>query len=102
MTRSTSRWRSVLQRLPQFIKQPRVLDGDNGLSRKVCDKSNLFVGKGTNFVTGKWKVPISSLSFSIGTTKRANPAKFNGSNHASIVSFNVDPFVCKIGDVDCP
>ena len=32
---------------------------------------------------------------------RAHPAKFDGSNHAGIASFNVIAFLCKISDVDC-
>ena len=35
----------------QFLEQPRVLDGDDGLGGEVLDQLNLLVGKGTNFLT---------------------------------------------------
>ena len=36
----------LLQRLSQFVEQPRVLDGDNGLGGEVLDQRDLFVGEG--------------------------------------------------------
>src|SRR5262249_11739701 len=39
------------QRLPQFLEQARVLDGDDGLLRKIADQLDLLVGEGTNFLT---------------------------------------------------
>ena len=35
----------LFQRLPQFIEQPRVLDGNRGLRGKVFKKVNLFFSK---------------------------------------------------------
>jgi hypothetical protein len=35
----------LLKGLAQFIQEPRVLDGDNGLSGEILDKSDLPVGK---------------------------------------------------------
>ena len=37
--------------LAQFVEQPRVLDGDDGLSGEVLDQFDLLVGEGTNFLT---------------------------------------------------
>ena len=41
---------SVRSSRAQFVEQPRVLDGDDGLRGEVCDQLNLFVGEGTNFL----------------------------------------------------
>src|SRR6516162_10318596 len=40
----------LLQRLPQLVEQPRVLDGDDGLGGKVRDQRYLFVGKWPNLL----------------------------------------------------
>src|SRR5262245_61064826 len=32
----------LLQRFAQLVEQPRVLDGDDGLSREICDELNLL------------------------------------------------------------
>ena len=47
------RGRLLLKRLTQFAEQPRILDGDDGLSGEVCDQLDLLVGKGTNFLAGQ-------------------------------------------------
>src|SRR5262249_23511181 len=39
--------RLLLQRFPQFIEQPCVLDGDDGLGCKVLDQLDLFVRERT-------------------------------------------------------
>ena len=39
--------------LAQLVEQPRILDRDDGLSGKVRDQLNLFIGKGTNFLAGQ-------------------------------------------------
>ena len=44
------RGRLLLQRLPQFIEQPRVLDGDDGLSGEVLHQRDLLVGERPNFL----------------------------------------------------
>ena len=41
--------RLLLQRFPQFIKQPRILDGDDGLIREGLDQRELLGGEGSNF-----------------------------------------------------
>src|SRR5262249_48509803 len=35
----------LLQRLPQFVEQPRVLDGDDGLGGEVLQQLDLLVGE---------------------------------------------------------
>src|SRR6516162_5837737 len=45
--------RLLLQRLPQLIQQPRVLDGDDGLVGKGCDQFDLLICEGTNFIAGE-------------------------------------------------
>ena len=41
--------------LPQFVEQPRILDGDNGLGGEVLDQCDLLGGKGANFLAGQMK-----------------------------------------------
>ena len=43
--RTSRRCRLLLQRLPQFVEQPRVLDGDNGLGGKRLQKRDLLIRK---------------------------------------------------------
>ena len=61
--------RLLLKRFAQFVEQPRVLDGDDGLGGEARDQRDLLIGKGTNFLAGKGERPISSFSFTIGTAR---------------------------------
>ena len=68
----------LLQRFAQLVEQPRVLDGDDGLGGEVLDQLDLLVGEGTDLLTIDENAPISSLSLSIGTTRRVRaPAVFS-------------------------
>ena len=40
------RRRLLLQRLPQFVEQPRVLDGDDGLGGEILTRSICLSVKG--------------------------------------------------------
>ena len=40
----------VVGALTQFVEQPRVLDGDDGLGGEVLDQRDLLVGKGSHFL----------------------------------------------------
>src|SRR6516162_89125 len=42
--------RLLLKRLPQFAKQSRVLDGDNGLGGEALNQGDLFFGEWPNFL----------------------------------------------------
>ncbi|MFZ0151682.1 MAG: hypothetical protein WAM72_25695, partial [Xanthobacteraceae bacterium] len=35
--------------MPQFIEQPRILDGDDGLGGEVLHQRNLFIGERPDF-----------------------------------------------------
>ena len=41
----------LLERLSQFVEQPRVLDGDDGLGGVARHQFDLFVGKRRHFLT---------------------------------------------------
>ena len=58
----------LLQRLPQFVEQPRVLDGDDGLGGEVLHQRDLLVGEWPNFLAVDRDCPTSSSSLSIGTS----------------------------------
>ena len=57
----------LLKRFAQFVEQPRVLNGDDGLGGEVRDQLDLLVGEGTNFLAVQGEAPISSFSLIIGT-----------------------------------
>jgi hypothetical protein len=41
----------LLQRVAQFVEQPRVLDGDNGLCREIRNQRDLLVGERPDLLT---------------------------------------------------
>ena len=43
------------ERLPQFVEQPRVLDGDDGLGGEVLDEFDLLVAKRTDHLAVEHK-----------------------------------------------
>ena len=47
------RLREVVSALTQFVEQPRILDGDDGLRGEVRDKLDLLVGEQTHFLAGQ-------------------------------------------------
>src|SRR5262249_54120803 len=40
----------LLQRFPQFIKQPRILDGDDGLRGEILDQIYLLIVEGSDLL----------------------------------------------------
>ena len=59
----------VVGALGQFVEQPRVLDGDDGLSGEVRDSSICCSEKGRTSRRFNMIAPIRSPSFSIGTER---------------------------------
>ena len=51
----------------QLIKQPRVLDGDDGLGGESPEKRYLLIVNGLTSVRRIWSVPIATPSRSSGT-----------------------------------
>ena len=49
-TWSVTRCLKLLVQSVEFLEQPRVLDGDDGLRSEVCEQFNLFVGEGTDLL----------------------------------------------------
>src|SRR5262249_16200185 len=45
----------LLQRLPQLTQQPRVLDGDDGLSGEGCHQIDLLLAKWVHLLAGQRK-----------------------------------------------
>ena len=41
----------IVGALAQLVEQPRVFDGDDGLSGEALNEFNLSVGEGTNLLT---------------------------------------------------
>ena len=44
------RFREIVGAVPQFIEQPRVLDGDDGLGGEVRQQCNLLICEGANLL----------------------------------------------------
>ena len=61
--------RLLLQRFAQFVEQPRVLDGDDGLGSEVLTSAICLSVKGRTSWRDKVNTPINSFSFSIGTAR---------------------------------
>ena len=40
----------IIGALPQFVEQPRVLDGDHRLGREIADKIDLLIGERTDIL----------------------------------------------------
>ena len=71
--------RLLLQRLPQLVEQPRVLDGDDGLGGKILHQFDLLVGKGARFLAVNIDSADQLVSLSIGTPMKARaPAELEG------------------------
>ena len=52
MTRKhVRRRRLLLKRLPQFVEQPGILDGDDGLGGEILQQRDLPIGKWPHFLT---------------------------------------------------
>src|SRR6266702_8879811 len=68
----------LLQRFPQLVQQPRVLDRDDGLAREACNQCNLLVRKWANFlaIDGDRAEKLAFLEHRYGE-KRARPGQFH-------------------------
>ena len=65
--------------LAQFVEQPRVLDGDDGLGGEVLTNAICLSVKGRTSWRYMQTAPTSSFSFSIGTAEyRPHAPKFDG------------------------
>ena len=62
----------LLQRFPQLVEQPRVLDGDDGLRGEALYELICLSVK-EQLLTIDVMIPISSLSLSIGTSRTVLP-----------------------------
>ena len=91
----------VVGALTQFVEQPRVLDGDDGLGGEVRDQLDLLVGEGSHLLAARCRIaPTSSLSFSIGTSITVRvPAQLDRCN-GYWFAFGVRLCRCDVGDVD--
>ncbi len=67
-----------MQRFAEFVQQPRVLDGDNGLSGEVCDQFDLFGSEFADFL------PVDGYR----SYKLAFPEHWNDEQSASPREFN--------------
>ena len=63
------RFGEIISALPQFVQQPCVLDGDDGLGGEVLNQCDLLVGERPNFLPIDARLPTSSSSLSIGTRR---------------------------------
>ena len=103
MTLSTSAVGGLLLggRVTQFVEQPRVLDGDDGLGGEVGDQFDLLVGEGPNFLAGQSERTdrVRSLSAWVRHT-RPYTAKFDSCSRYWIAFFNIRLLCCKISDVN--
>ena len=74
--------RKISGALPQLVEQPRVLNGNDGLSGEVRDQGDLLVGEGAHFSTVD-RNNSNKLIFleHWHSDDSANAAKFNSFNY---------------------
>jgi len=66
----------VVSALAKFIKQPRVLDRNDGLSREVLDQVDLLIGEGTDLLPVNPHTPNENIVLEHGYNKKStSPAK---------------------------
>jgi hypothetical protein len=72
--------------LPEFVEQPRVLDGDGGLTGEVRDQGYLLVIERTNFAACKGNRTHQFVLLHHRNVKDcANSAKFDSSTRYLVV-----------------
>ena len=75
----------LLQRLAQLIKQPRVLDRDDGLGGEVLDQFDLLVGERADLLTVDVNVANQLVVFEHrDEEKRSRPGKFDDADSRRI------------------
>jgi len=96
--------------LPQFVEQPRVLDGDDGLSGEVLQQRYLLVGERAHFLPKNGKRADHFLVFQHRHNHQgANVADFDAGRSdrfagekgrvlAQIGNMNWLPSTCRSGD----
>ena len=95
--------------LAQFIEQPRILDGDDGLRGKVLNYCNLFVSKRTHFLAKNGNASDQIVFFEHRNSKQsASASKVRESAHASALApprrrqYRTTCFVAAIRPADVP
>jgi hypothetical protein len=90
----------LLKRFTQFVKQPRILNGDDGLGRKVLHQLDLFVRERAHFLAIQ-RNGANQFSFLEHRhhNKSAGPRDFDKGNNA-IIFINVGLIRPKIGNVE--
>src|SRR4029077_1668904 len=69
----------LLRSFAQFLKQPRVLDGDDSLGSEVLDEVDLFVCEGANFLAvNDQRADQIVLLQHWNSYKRSDTPEFNG------------------------
>src|SRR5262249_32866071 len=90
----------IVGALAQFIKQPRVLDGDDGLSGEILQEGNLFVGEVPNISAVNNDRADEVIVFQHRHAENTScPARFHKSDKAS-VSFTIAGFSRYVGNMN--
>ena len=90
-----------MERFTQFIEQPRVLDGDDGLCSKILHQLDLLISKREDLLTENKNCTDHLLFFQHGYSKEcANLTEFDGSS-GDRFPVQIGRILAKIGDVNC-
>ena len=80
----------ITSALPQFVEQPRILDGDDGLGREIRYECDLLVGEGPDLLAGQSERADQFVLFQHGDRqKRPYSTKFDSGNRCWIALFNI-------------
>src|SRR5262249_11714982 len=89
----------LLERLPQLIEQPRVLDGDDGLVGETLDQFDLLVGEQPHLLASKCDYPDQLIVLEHWDGKHSPiSAEFDTDSHERI-ALDVGRYRRDVGDV---
>ena len=88
-------------RCAQFVEQPRVLDGDDGLVGEVRHQRDLLVGEGTDFLARQGERTDQLVLLQHRDSQNCpDTSEFNGGDDGGCALFDVGRLCRDIGDMN--
>jgi hypothetical protein len=85
----------------RLVEQPRVLDGDDCLSSKICHQRDLLVIEGAHLLAVHNNCTNKFVVLQHGNcNKRSDTSNFDSGNDVWITSFSEELLSCQIGNMD--
>ena len=90
----------LLQRFAQFVQQPRILDGDDGLGGEVSEQLDLLVGERANFSSVDANAAYRHLVLQHWSGHQGTEADLIGTEYQHRIAFAIAPFLADIENMD--